>query len=150
MEYTSNYQLPVWAETDRILRTDFNDAYQKLDSALDGLQSGLDESSAALEGLLNGRVYLTGYTGTGTYGAANPVTLVLPGKPLMMFVTAGEHLMVYASGTTQARVWYSAGGGGYVTTNWNGSRFSWYGTGADQQMNSNGVAFAVMALYQAA
>ena len=29
MNYTQHYQLPQWVETDRILRTDFNDAYPK-------------------------------------------------------------------------------------------------------------------------
>ena len=37
MDYTQNYQLPTWVETDRILRTDFNDMTDKLDAALAGL-----------------------------------------------------------------------------------------------------------------
>ena len=127
---------------------DFNDMTDKIDVALGSLENELDQHESDLANLLNGRVYVTKYTGTGTYGQENPVVLNLPGEPLMMFVTAGAHLMVYASGTTQARVWYSGGGGGYVTTNWNGSQFSWYGTGGDQQMNSSGTVFSVMALYQ--
>ena len=42
MEYTTNYQLPVWAETDRILRTDFNDAFDTIEDALSQHYSTLD------------------------------------------------------------------------------------------------------------
>ena len=38
MNYTENYQLPQWEETDRVLMEDFNDANQKVDSALKILQ----------------------------------------------------------------------------------------------------------------
>ena len=34
MNYTQNYQLPQWVETDRILMEDFNDMTQKLETAL--------------------------------------------------------------------------------------------------------------------
>ena len=37
MNYTSNYQLPQWVESDRVLMNDFNDANSKLDAALTGL-----------------------------------------------------------------------------------------------------------------
>ena len=150
MNYTQNYQLPQWVETDRILMDDFNDMTSALEEALSGIREDVDTNTAGLGNLLNGRVYMTAYTGTGTSGASNPVTLTLPGKPLMMFVTAGEHLMVYAGGANRGRVWYSGGGGGTVTTNWNGSQFSWYGSGGDQQMNSSGRVFSVMALYETA
>ena len=149
MEYTTNYQLPTWVETDRIQMDDFNDMTDKIDTALGEQSEALAQQGATLDALLNGRVYVTQYTGTGTYGQGNPVALTMPGKPLLMFVTAGDHLMVYAGGTAQARVWYSGGGGGHVTTNWDGSQFSWYGTGGDQQMNSSGRVFSVMALYMA-
>ena len=36
MDYTANYQLPVWAETDRILMDDFNDMTETIDQALAG------------------------------------------------------------------------------------------------------------------
>ena len=34
MEHTSNYQLPQWAESDRIMMQDFNDMAQKIDQGL--------------------------------------------------------------------------------------------------------------------
>ena len=34
MKYTENYHLPEWEPTDRVLRTDFNDAMSDIDDAL--------------------------------------------------------------------------------------------------------------------
>ena len=34
--YTTNYELPLWAADDAFLRTEFNDANQKIDAALEG------------------------------------------------------------------------------------------------------------------
>ena len=34
MEYTQNYQLPLWDKEDSVLRTDFNGNNQKIDAAL--------------------------------------------------------------------------------------------------------------------
>lgn len=36
MNYTPNYQLPQWVESDRVLMTDFNDAMGKVDTAIKG------------------------------------------------------------------------------------------------------------------
>ena len=38
MNYTENYQLPQWEETDRVLRTDFNGAMAKVDQSLGALE----------------------------------------------------------------------------------------------------------------
>ena len=38
MNHTSNYQLPQWEESDRILRTDFNGAMNKIEEGLTGLE----------------------------------------------------------------------------------------------------------------
>ena len=35
--YTENYQLPIWAADDAFLRTEFNDAHEKIDGAIAGL-----------------------------------------------------------------------------------------------------------------
>ena len=40
MNYTENYQLPQWEETDRVLRTDFNDSNSKIDAALPRIITG--------------------------------------------------------------------------------------------------------------
>ena len=40
MDYTANYQLPQWVETDRILRTDFNSMTSAIDAALADVRAG--------------------------------------------------------------------------------------------------------------
>ena len=52
-DYTSNYQLPIWAPEDSFLRTEFNDANQKIDAAI----------AEAAAGKL--KIATGSYTGTG-------------------------------------------------------------------------------------
>ena len=165
--YTTNYQLNQWEPTDQVLRTDFNADNAKLDAALADLaenkadQADLDALSSTVTGLAstvaghagtlsslqNGRVYLTSYQGTGTYGIGGPVTISLPGEPEVMLVTGGGHLLTYVKGRGTALVWYSGSGTGNVTVSWNGSQISWYGTGRTQQLNDQGQTFYVVAFY---
>ena len=65
MEYTQNYQLPLWDKEDVVLRTDFNENNQKIDAAL---------------GAMPQIAYGT-YKGTGTYGADKPNTLTFSFVP---------------------------------------------------------------------
>ena len=39
MNYTQNYQLPQWESSDRILMEDFNEAMEKLEDGLSGLEA---------------------------------------------------------------------------------------------------------------
>ena len=41
MNYTENYQLPQWVETDRVLMEDFNDAMEKVDQGVSALRQYL-------------------------------------------------------------------------------------------------------------
>ena len=86
MDYTTNYQLPVWAETDRILLGDFNDSYEKIENALSGLRddvdantSGLSANTAAHAHFGNCQLYTLSYVGTGGSSCAFSV----PGNPVM-------------------------------------------------------------------
>ena len=56
MEYTQNYQLPLWDKEDAIKRTDFNDNNSKIDVAL-GTIPKIESGT---------------YIGTGNYGEALP------------------------------------------------------------------------------
>lgn len=56
MNYTENYHLPQWEETDRIMRADFNEAMSNLDSGLTACQDTATQGStqanvALLQGL---------------------------------------------------------------------------------------------------
>ena len=63
--YTTNYELPLWATDDAFLRTEFNDANQKIDGALAG-KAGKTEL-AAVETLAESkaRIITGSYDGTG-------------------------------------------------------------------------------------
>lgn len=70
MNYTPNYQLPQWEQTDRVIMDDFNNAMSTIEEGL----------SAKCE------MYFGTYTGTGTYGENNPTVLHLGFQPRMVFL----------------------------------------------------------------
>ena len=138
MKRTANYDLPTWQQDDAIRMKDFNDLTGKLDAAL---KSGADanaSASAALTALLadvgsggqNCRAVTGSYTGTGTYGEANKLTIQTLFKPLMLFVTnpdtsANQHMVVWLRGM-------AAGDNGYngrtMVLEWGERAVSWYST----------------------
>lgn len=150
--FTENYGLCQWEATDQVLRTEFNEDNSKIDTILLNHADQLDflaEKTSILQAEINQKgntlIYTTSYLGDGTYGQSHPVKVTVPQKPNLMIVTAGAHIMFYADGSDSARVWYAGSGGGYVTVHWDGSQISWYGDGGDQQMNSYGEKFTVIA-----
>ena len=91
MDYTTNYQLPVWAETDRILRTDFNDLTDKIEEALGALQGDVDANTAGLSTAStelntkgNCQTFLTSYVGTGNVQGTRPITF--PSTPFLVVI----------------------------------------------------------------
>ena len=49
MQRTSNYQLPQWEKTDRIMMEDFNTAMANIESAIDGAKGDAASANAAAE-----------------------------------------------------------------------------------------------------
>ena len=138
MKRTANYALPDWEKSDFIKMDDFNDAFGKLDAALKAgadANTAADASIAAVladvgSGGQNYRAVTGSYTGTGTYGEANKLTIQTPFKPLMLFVTnpdtsANQHMVVWLRGM-------AAGDNGYngrtVVLEWGERAVSWYST----------------------
>ena len=68
--YTTNYELPLWEPQDSFLRTEFNDANQKIDTAL---------TAANAE-----RIHVGSYTGDGTTGVR---TIPLPFTPKVLLLS---------------------------------------------------------------
>ena len=68
--YTTNYALPLWEPQDSFLRTEFNDANQKIDTAL---------TAANAE-----RIHVGSYTGDGTTGVR---TIPLPFTPKVLLLS---------------------------------------------------------------
>ena len=91
MDYTTNYQLPVWAETDRILRTDFNSMTEKIeeafsshDTTLETIQTNAAATSSVLTQKGNCKTFLTSYVGTGNAQGTRPITF--PSKPFLVIL----------------------------------------------------------------
>ena len=60
---TPNYRLSRWAGTDRILVEEFNDNWDKIDTALKSSADKSTEALAALENCGNCGIYYESYTG---------------------------------------------------------------------------------------
>ena len=83
--YTTNYELPLWEPQDSFLRTEFNDANQKIDTALTA-------SNAE-------RIHVGSYTGDGMasrkidIGFTPKAVLVMPhGSELISNLTSGTYI----------------------------------------------------------
>ena len=155
MDYTTNYQLPVWAETDRILMEDFNDSYQKIEGALSGLRddvdantSGLSENTAAHAGFGNCQLYATSYVGTGGYGSSNPNSLTFPGTPLAVFIGECSDFGIFLLALRGMQQTFAQSSGVSVNKlTWGVSSLSWYHhQAASGQLNSSGTTYRVVAL----
>ena len=154
MTKTTNYQLPEWEKTDRIQMKDFNDMTATLDAALKANADAAAAASAAVAHCGNCKIETTTYTGTGTYGSANPTTLTFPKKPTLLFVLAssgnGFMLMVTdkTPATTNAFVYYNGATWGTVNLSWQGSTLRFYSDRYDTwQGNASGVVYQVVAFY---
>lgn len=138
MKRTPNYDLPNWEKADPIKMDDFNDLTAKLDAALKASADANTAADASIAAVLadvgsggqNCRAVTGSYTGTGTYGEANKLTIQTPFKPLMLFVTnpdtsANQHMVVWLRGM-------AAGDNGYngrtVVLEWGERAVSWYST----------------------
>ena len=80
--YTTNYELPLWEQQDSFLRTEFNEAHQKIDAALAGKASAT--AAAEAKALAEGRARLAvgSYTGNGS----TTMSLTLPFKPEFVLI----------------------------------------------------------------
>lgn len=116
--YTQHYQLHQWEGSDPFLRTDFNEDFQKIDSAL--------------EGKGNCRICFGSYTGNGKSGEESPTTLTLPFQPLVIFLDVDvvrsfnsipEHFIFYQG---QEKFQVPGYSGYYNTLLWQGNTVSWF------------------------
>ena len=138
MEYTPNYQLPVWAENDRILRTDFNNAFSTIDQVL-GLVPGKG----------NCQLWTTTYRGTGALGNNHQNYLTFPAPPLLVCIFGGAGQVMFLGRNVF---------GGYAIHSeiirnqvyWEENRVRWsisdLTDDANSQMNAIGTTYFVLAL----
>ena len=86
MENTSNYGLKRWDPEDRILHTEFNDNWDKIDTALKGTADKAAALQTALASCGNCQIGISTYTGTGTRGEEYPTVITFPKMPTVFFV----------------------------------------------------------------
>ena len=153
MTKTTNYQLPKWEKTDRIQMKDFNDMTATLDAALKANADTAAAADAAVALCGNCKIETSTYTGTGTYGSANPTTLTFPKKPrlIIIFGTSaltlihGDNMEDYSPIITYSNntaVWRSN------RVSWSGATLSFYNeTDARSQANTSGTIYHVTAFY---
>ena len=136
MTYTTNYQLPQWVKSDRIMMDDFNDANSKIDTALHGLRTDVDAhetaNTAAHAAFGNCRAVTGTYTGQGRCGADTPNTLTFPHKPLLVIIHPDEPIsssnltrLLLLQGSTFAFS-YMDMPPSQCKVSWSGNSVSWY------------------------
>ena len=151
MTYTTNYQLPQWVKSDRILMDDFNDANQKLDTALKSQADSLASHAAQLLTRGNCTIQLSSYTGNGGSGEASPTVVNFPSRPAF-FIAAGTRGLLLATGDDTSQAWRivtNAYGTGFSTISfaWNGSQARFWGDNYLLQLNEPDVLYRVVAFY---
>ena len=151
MDYTTNYQLPVWAETDRILRTDFNDAFDTIEDALSQHDSTLDtletDVAAATTGLAakgNCQLYVATYIGTGTTG----YTLSLPGQAIFLMVIGNSRCLWGIWGGSHGMVASTVGSHASAGVNLAGQSASWSSGNVEDACNRAGYPYTALALLE--
>ena len=158
-QQTPNYRLSRWAGTDRILVEEFNDNWDKIDTALKGNADAVAAETAAREAALAGAgncgIVTGSYTGNGKTGAQNPVTLRFPGKPLLVVIHSVERFsnaldrMLLVNG---AKWGFSERANYYHNlVTWGETSVSWYDTDEDQirQLNVSNRTYVYVALMAA-
>ena len=145
MTKTTNYQLPKWEKTDRIQMKDFNDMTATLDAALKANADTAAAASAAVALCGNCAIYQTTYTGTGTYGSANPVTLTFPQKPALIFVIDDSGSFLILTPRSRWAFAYMGRSGVAQTVTWSGNSVSWWSDGgnANNQFNASNNVYQV-------
>ena len=127
MDYTTNYQLPVWAETDRILRTDFNDMTEKIETSFSSHDTALETMQANVDKKGNCQIYITSYVGAGQSGSSHSLSFTFPARPILVLVTRGNDLprMLLMRDHRKAKSSHSSD---VATVTWpnTGSGVSWY------------------------
>ena len=138
MNYTQNYQLPQWVETDRILMEDFNGAFSALDTALAAHDGDLAEKG-------NCQVYFTTYTGNGAYDEGGARTLTFPHKPLFVVITETFDSSCMTAAYGAPTVYTRASGAAWNRASWGEKSFTWWSDNAGAQLNESGKLYNVIA-----
>lgn len=167
MRQTTNYKLPSWDSEDRILRTDFNDLTEKVDTALAANAKAVSDEIAARESAISteaeartGAVatltakleekgncivsYVT-YRGDGN----GSHTLTFSHRPILVVIMQDNVLFVAVQGSPTAMARNGGIGGLTPTLTWKGNSVTWVGTsGNELACDNSGTQYYVAALLE--
>ena len=154
MENTSNYGLKRWDGEDRILHTEFNDNWDKIDTALKGNADKAAALQTALAGAGNCSIETQSYTGNGKYGQNNPNSITFSKKPKAVLIFGNRFFWLLTDKTVNpayAMAFYNAGS----RTTWQDINFRWQNStltfyhvnDATFQGNMSDTTYYVVALY---
>lgn len=87
MNYTTNYHLPQWVESDRIMMGDFNEAMESID---EGLSTKFSEDN---------RPYVSGDFSVPSDATSGTVVLTLDFQPHHILLTSGSTIAIRQGGT---------------------------------------------------
>ena len=155
--YTTNYQLNQWEAGDQVLRTEFNQDNQKIDTALAGLAGQNEELEAALAAAVAGagncQMELFTYTGTRACGAGNPTRVQFSHLPEVFFIGGGESLMLGRGGVSRVTlIAQNLFSETFITEeehSWSGNQLSLVHSESERyQMNLQGTVYWVVGLYR--
>ena len=140
--YTTNYQLNQWEAGDQVLRTEFNQDNQKIDTALAGLGNRSEALETALEKKGNCEVWTTTYIGQG--GSYPQRAITFPWTPLAVMIIGTEgYIMTVTPG--QSTVYVGPASYEFEVT-WDGNTLSWdtlyYGS---DRLNEDEVTYRIIA-----
>ena len=145
MNYTENYQLPQWVESDRVLMKDFNDANKKMDAALKAQLDALSSVSSTR----NCQVYITSYVGDGQ----GTRSFSLPAKPVLVNVMGWNHWMCAIPDAGMAGGHYlpsSGSGNDILNACWSGGKLTISSSRQDATFmcNWSGHSYTMVALLE--
>ena len=130
---------------------EFNDNWDKIDTALKGNADGVAALQTALAGAGNCEIGMISYTGTGKNGDSNPTTVTFPKMPAGFFLCGAKNYLVVRGGDTHACLIYYTGSYTYmsqVPVSWEGNQFRFSNTKPSYQLNEEGVPYWGLAFYQ--
>ena len=145
--YTTNYQLNQWEAGDQVLRTEFNQDNQKIDTALknhDDEITGL-EAAVVLKG--NCQIAYGSYQGSGQSGSEHPTSLTFANKPVLVLIqeevnTDDRDLKLRMVRGSQWAVGMDENYTWEITVSWTEHGVQWYSDhSAGTQFNASGVTY---------
>ena len=149
---SDHLQLHLWEPGDSVLRTEFNENWEKLDASSAQAQADLANGLDAITAVLNAggklaRIAWGSYTGNGKYGSANKTKLTFDFTPRLVFVGSNEDaaydfnrfMYPHTNGCNKNQ-------GTALTVAWGNNSIQWFASGDAYQMNESGKKYYYVAV----